>query len=137
MVKHYLAILSKTYTLQQRHSWQQIIILSNVKIIPEYSTFANCQNVQRIIMSDSVERIKWRAFEKCTRLVYVKLSRTLEFIDGYIFQNCTFLEEMYIPQSCTEIHTQAIFNCKRLKLLIASTLGDGIVRGTALIDCIW
>lgn len=126
----------KVYTLQQRQSLQQIIILPNVKVISEY-TFANCDNVQRIIMCDTVERIEWRAFDKCTSLVFVKLSRYLKFIDGYVFQNCTFLEAMYIPQSCMEVHTQAFYNCKRLKVLIASrdaVLGDGIVRGTALIE---
>ena len=44
---------------------------------------------------------------------------------------------MYIPQSCMEIHTQAFYNCKRLKLLIVSrdaVLGDGIVRGTAFME---
>ncbi|GFH56553.1 FAD/NAD(P)-binding domain-containing protein [Chaetoceros tenuissimus] len=88
-------------------------------------------------MSDTVERIEWRAFDKCTSSVFVKLSRNLKFIDGYVFQNCTFLEAMYIPQSCVEVHTQAFYNCKRLKLLIASwdaVHGDGIVRGTALIE---
>ncbi|GFH47062.1 hypothetical protein CTEN210_03537 [Chaetoceros tenuissimus] len=66
---------------EQRVSWEVVIVVPGVKIIPE-RTFNRCVNIETVIMADSVKRIEEDAFNYCIRLEFVKLSTNLECI-GY------------------------------------------------------
>ena len=57
------------------------------KVIPFY-TFRDCENLETVIMSDTVRWIEWCAFFWCSSLKFVKLSRNLEYIGNGTFKNC-------------------------------------------------
>ena len=75
---------------EERYSWEAIIVLPGVEIIPAF-TFYDCRNVNKVIMSDTVRRMEESAFDACRSLEFVKLSRNLEFIGKLAFCVCKSL----------------------------------------------
>ena len=65
------------YNKKERLSWEVIIALPGVEVIPR-CTFLDCWNVKTVIMSDTVRRIEDDAFNACYILEHVKLSKNLE-----------------------------------------------------------
>ncbi|GFH44715.1 leucine-rich repeat domain-containing protein [Chaetoceros tenuissimus] len=125
------------YDEQGRISWEVIIVLPGVELIPR-NTFSSCEKIETVIMSDeSVRRIETLAFYDCTSLSYVRLSRNLEFIGLEAFFCCDSLPSIFIPPSCREIVECAFEHC--LKLIIFSVsrhteLDDNVIAKTELIE---
>ncbi|GFH57059.1 hypothetical protein CTEN210_13535 [Chaetoceros tenuissimus] len=123
------------YDKEERDTWQVIIILPGVEVIPEF-TFAGCWNVKTVIMADTVKRIEEGAFWYCWSLAFVKLSRNLEYIGANVFVCCQSLPSIFIPPSCTEIDEDAFGDCIKLVILSVpqhTQLGEDIIYGTTLI----
>ena len=124
------------YNEEERHSWEVIIILPGVEVIPEF-TFRWCENVKVVIMSDTVKRIEYGAFFCCYSLEFVKLSRNLEDIGDMAFDLCRSLTSIFIPPSCREIGENAFEDCTNLIILSVPqhtqlNLVDTITAGTRL-----
>ena len=125
---------SLVYNEQERDSWEVIIVLPGVEIIPAF-TFYDCENIQVVIMADSVKRIENEVFQECHSLVFVKLSRNLEYIGGWAFYLCTALTSIFIPPSCEEINQYAFSGCTKLLILGMPQnveLGEGAFQSTTL-----
>ena len=123
------------YDYEEKQSWEVIIVLPGVEVIPEH-TFCNFHNVEAVIMNDSVKVIHDDAFNNCKSLSYVRLSRNLEYIGAWAF-NRTSLYSIFIPPSCREIGNWAFQGCEKLIILQVSQqteLGQNVIRRTALID---
>ena len=75
---------------RERLSWQQIIVVEGITVIPEY-TFYGCFNIKRVIIADTVIRIGIKAFLRCMNLVYVKWSLRLKYIGEAAFKLCNLL----------------------------------------------
>ncbi|GFH44673.1 hypothetical protein CTEN210_01147 [Chaetoceros tenuissimus] len=123
------------YDEEELHSWEVIIVLPGVEVIP-VGTFSGCENLKTVIMSDSVRRIENCAFEKCKSLAFVKLSRHVEYIRGWAFHFCESLTSIFIPPSCREIGDKAFQGCKKLIILHVpqhTQLGKNVIADTALI----
>ena len=123
------------YNIEERDSWEVIIVLPGVEIIPEF-TFNWCNNLKTVIMSDSVAIIELRAFFCCSNLEFVKLSRNLEFIADSAFYACHSLSSIFIPPSCTEIGNGSFCDCIELLILglpLHTQLGRSVFGNTALI----
>ena len=60
----------RIYNKEEMQSWQVIIVLPGVKVIPFY-TFGACyhQNIETVIMADTVRRIEKSAFHTSTSLL--------------------------------------------------------------------
>ncbi|GFH44051.1 hypothetical protein CTEN210_00525 [Chaetoceros tenuissimus] len=84
--------------LRERSSWEQIIVVEGVTMIPIF-TFYNCANIQRVILSNTVIRVQYYAFKCCKSLVYMKLSINLEQIDDCAFEGCN-LASVFLPPRC-------------------------------------
>ena len=124
------------YDKEKRQSWEVIIVLPGVEIIPE-DTFYECENVKVVIMSDTVRRIEEDAIRGCHSLVFVKLSTNLEFIGNYVFYDCHSLTSIFIPRSCREIARRAFCNCKKLIIFSVpqhTRLQLNVIVGTALFE---
>ncbi|GFH57066.1 hypothetical protein CTEN210_13542 [Chaetoceros tenuissimus] len=122
------------YNRKDRDSWEVIIILPGVEVIPEY-TFEYCKSVKKVIMHDSVRRIEDRAFLNCYNLFYIRLSKTLEYIGFQSFYYCESLSSVFIPPSCLEIDDSAFSFCKKLIILSVpqeTQLGNHVIQDTAL-----
>lgn len=87
------------YNEEERESWQVIVNIPGVEIIPE-GTFSCCGNVEKVVMADSVQRIEESAFDNCKNLTFVKLSRNLQYIGKDVFFQCISLSAIFIPPSC-------------------------------------
>ncbi|GFH44375.1 hypothetical protein CTEN210_00849 [Chaetoceros tenuissimus] len=121
------------YNKEERHSLEVIIILPGVEVIPEW-TFDQC-SVERVIMSDSVQRIEEGAFAFCINLAFVKLSTDLEYIGIRAFCSCVSLTSIFIPPSCREIGDGAFYCCKKLIILSFpqhTELGRDVIHFAAL-----
>jgi len=103
------------YNDKERNSWEVIIVLPGVKVIPT-SNFHGCKNIKTVIMSDTVKRIEDYAFYFCFCLAFVKLSRNLEYLGEYSFSCCS-LTSIYIPPSCRKIGQYAFLECEGLIIL--------------------
>ena len=122
------------YDEEERRSWQIIIILPGVEIIPE-RTFVLCSNVEIVIMADTVKRIEKQAFLQCHSLAFVKLSRNLEYIGWIAFWFCSSLTAIFIPPSCQEIRGGAFRYCEKLLILGLPQnveLNEGVFQCTLL-----
>ncbi|GFH50059.1 hypothetical protein CTEN210_06535 [Chaetoceros tenuissimus] len=123
------------YDKEEQNSWEVIIVLPGVRVIPEW-TFHSCKKIETVIMADTVQRIRWSAFGRCCRLTFVKLSRNLEYIRDYAFFGCFSLLSIFIPPSCTEIGSEVFRGCKKLIILHVpgqTQLGEGVIGDTDLI----
>ncbi|GFH58472.1 leucine-rich repeat domain-containing protein [Chaetoceros tenuissimus] len=123
------------YSKEQRESWEVMIVLPRVKVIPGF-TFSYCKNVKTVIMSDSVKRIEGAVFSSCESLEYVRLSRNLERIGIMAFSFCKSLTSIFIPPSCRQI-TSAFCGCTKLIILSVpqhTELGENVIAATALIE---
>ncbi len=124
------------YDQAEQKSWEVIIVLPGVEMIPE-ETFSSCEKLETVILSDTVIRIEREAFSGCNSLSFVKLSRSLEYIGGYAFFGCECLPSIFIPPSCQEIGTRAFLRCKKLIVLHVphqTQLGEKVIDNTALIE---
>ncbi|GFH61895.1 hypothetical protein CTEN210_18371 [Chaetoceros tenuissimus] len=123
------------YDKEERNSWEVIIVLPGVRVIP-YMTFYRCENVKTVIMANNVERIERSAYYRCYSLVFVKLSTSIESIGAYAFLFCESLNSIFVPVSCREIDICALDGCSKLIILSVpqhTTLYEDVIANTALI----
>ncbi|GFH47152.1 hypothetical protein CTEN210_03627 [Chaetoceros tenuissimus] len=104
------------YDYKERDSWQVIIVLPGVEVIPD-STFSYCRNIETVVMADTVRRIEYKAFFDCRSLLFVKLSTNLEYIGFAAFWFCESLTSIFIPPSCREIDDWAFRFCRQLSIV--------------------
>ncbi|GFH44646.1 leucine-rich repeat domain-containing protein [Chaetoceros tenuissimus] len=126
----------RIYDWKERDSWEVIIVLPGVELIPN-ETFSSCENLKTVIMADSLKRIEEWVFNHCYCLEYVKLSNNLEYIGYGAFQSCSSLSSVFIPPSCREIDYGAFWNCKKLIIFVVpqhTQLGEDMIGCTALIE---
>ncbi|GFH47104.1 hypothetical protein CTEN210_03579 [Chaetoceros tenuissimus] len=122
------------YDLEERDSWEIMIVLPGVEIIPEMS-FSYCSKIKTVIMADSVQRIEDEAFMECCSLDFFRLSRNLEYIGEYAFLFCNSLTSIFIPPSCRQIGEEAFGWCAQLIILglpQTTELGEGVFQKTKL-----
>ena len=123
------------YDWEERESWEIVIILPGVEVIPT-NTFRCCIEVETVIMADTVRRIKKEAFEECWSLKFIKLSRNLEYIGEWALWSCHSLTSIFIPPSCRKIYNCAFVGCKKLIILGLPQnveLGEDVFQNTSLI----
>ncbi|GFH57142.1 DUF4132 domain-containing protein [Chaetoceros tenuissimus] len=121
------------HSKEERDSWQAIIVLPGVEVIPS-STFTECKNVKTVIMTDSINMVGHCAFEKCKSLVFIKFSRNLGCIGWSAFKLCISLKSIFIPSSCREIIDFAFASCIKLRILSIpqhTQLAVGVFHGAA------
>lgn len=104
------------YSEDERKLWEVIIVLPGVEIITERA-FVSCDNLEKVIMSDTVRRIEEDTFLQCKSLHFVKLSTNLEFIGKFAFCVCESLTSIFVPPSCREIGDYAFSGCTQLLIL--------------------
>lgn len=120
---------------RERESWQQIIVIEGVTVIPE-NTFYFCSNIKRVIFANTVIRIERWAFNGCRSLIFVKWSMNLEYIGGGAFCYCN-LSSVFISPRCREICESAFQYNRKLSIFHVpqdTGLGRNIVDNTALAE---
>lgn len=125
------------YDEDERNTWQVVIVMPGVEVIPEATFHSCCFQLETVIMADTVKTIKERAFEFCG-IEFLKLSRNLEYIGRHAFYECkSFLASIFIPPSCREIGDKAFYMCSKLIIFSVpqhTQLGEDVIHLTALIE---
>lgn len=74
------------------------------------SLFSRKDNIETVIIPDTVQSIGDRLFDGCSRLKNVHLSTAITDIPRYTFSECKSLESFIIPTHITNIEEQAFSN---------------------------
>ncbi|MDD6396479.1 MAG: leucine-rich repeat protein [Firmicutes bacterium] len=90
-----------------------IVIPDTVITIGQYA-FRKCQNLQSVSIPDSVTTIEKDAFSECIRLTDITLSNSISAINYHTFYGCVSLRSITIPDSVTVIEEGAFYNCTGL-----------------------
>ncbi|GFH61885.1 hypothetical protein CTEN210_18361 [Chaetoceros tenuissimus] len=124
------------YDKDERESWEQIIVLPGVEVIPNF-TFFDCKRVKIVLMNDSVKRLEFHACRDCKELVFILFWKNLEYIGNNALSDCKSLFSLFVPEACKEIRDYALKGCKSLTILSvprSSRLGGYVIKDTALFD---
>lgn len=104
-------------------------------IIPDTVTkiragaFSECVKLQTVEIPGSVKEIGRSAFYGCTDLSTLVLSEGIEKIDNYAFQYCMSLQNLVIPASLTEIGETPFNMCILVETLTITNIGRGTAVG--------
>ncbi len=95
----------------------EVVVDQYVKVIKE-GAFANCKQLRKCTMHDTVERIEDYAFFCCEGLENVRLSRSIRYIGERVFFRCISIKCLFLPPSVEDIQREAFSDCKELRILI-------------------
>lgn len=98
--------------------------------------FGKDNNLQHVVIPDTVTRIEMGAFTACTNLQTVKMSENVEFIGNGAFWGCLSLTEITLPETLHTIDIWAFAFCHSLEHLDVPSsvrvLGDGAFLHSAI-----
>lgn len=77
--------------------------------------FANCDELETVILPDTLLSIGDQAFMGCDNLHGIKLTEQITSIGSEAFYNCSSLEAIYIPESVESVGIHAFSACLRLE----------------------
>ncbi len=69
--------------------------------------FSTCSNLESVVLGNGVTDVSFSVFAHCGKLRFVVLSCQTEYIGQYAFIDDTALTEILIPQSVTEMDSEA------------------------------
>lgn len=101
---------------------KEVILPEGLEIIEEYA-FKDCQNIQKVIIPSTVNKICKGAFAECKNLIEIDLPEGLEKIESETFNECISLTKIIIPSTVKEIGSKAFRLCISLKEIV---LPEGI-----------
>lgn len=78
-------------------------------------SFAENEQLKRIVCSSTIVRIDQRAFYECTNLEHIELPKDLRVIGEDAFRGCTQLRKITIPDRVIEIGSKAFAGCVKLE----------------------
>lgn len=91
-------------------------IHGNCLNISEYA-FAECSNLEKVSIVNTVTEIQYRAFYKCGALTSITLPEFTKYIGQYAFAG-TAIKEIIIPKNVTSINYQALADISSLEKII-------------------
>ncbi len=77
--------------------------------------FAECRNVETLLLPEGLTQIGEMAFQYCTRLQKVSFPQSLERIEYEAFRGCAPLQEISLPEGLTHLGYGAFADCSNLK----------------------
>lgn len=98
---------------QKKRNSLTSITITDTDIIDEFA-FAECENLEEVIIGKGVKSISRGAFAFCPKLQRVVLPKQLEFIGSDAFRECTSLTDIEINSDLRRIGDRAFYNCESL-----------------------
>ena len=99
------------------------------------NTIPGFENVEELIIPDTVTKIESMAFYKREKLKKVQLSASLKTIGNNAFTECSSLESITIPEGVENIEWGAFSNCSGLNSVSLpqslKKMGEGVFTGCA------
>lgn len=93
---------------------KNVTIPSTVKIIGE-EAFRSKMEITRIVIPDTVIKIRNSAFYGCTNLKEVKMSKKVTALGEGVFNGCKSLTTIKLPDTLTHLGDGAFLECSKLK----------------------
>lgn len=87
---------------------------TNLKVINGYA-FAQCENLQEIVLGDGITTIDEYAFSGCTGLTALNVPNTVTTLGDYAFADCENIEKINIPDSLELLGVGVFRNWAKLK----------------------
>lgn len=110
--------------LEPNENIEKIIIPDSVFEI-RYCAFMECRELKEIILSKNLAYIGPSAFFNCSALEKIELPKSLRSILRGVFRNCTSLKDIALPKGITEIEYCAFEGCSKLEKV---ELNEGLLR---------
>ena len=113
---------------------ESVLLNTGVTHLGNYA-FSQCSNLKSINLPNSLENIGHYVFKKCTSLKTVNFPNTISNWGTNTFEDCYSLESVNIPSGATKVINNYTFrNCRGLKTV---TLGDSIesINSQAFYSC--
>lgn len=88
-----------------------------------YKGFMNYNEIESIVVPNSVTSLGVYAFSGCSSLKSLILSNSISEIRDNTFQNCSSLEELIIPNSVTSISAGSFSGCSSLESITLPFVG--------------
>lgn len=98
------------------------------------------KQIQRIVMTGTIENIGYYAFEGCTELTEIVWPDGLKYINNYAFSDCTSLKKVTIPGQVEKIYEFAFNRCTALEVVTMSesviAIDDGVFYGCSALHTV-
>lgn len=90
-----------------------------------FGAFTELENVEAIVLPDSVTRIGESAFTNCEKLKFIYLGKGLKTTGNMTFNSCTALKEIELPEGMTTMTGVFVFGCSSLEVItVPATVED-------------
>lgn len=93
--------------------------------IGNYAAFLGCNNLQTIIIGDSVTKIPNSIFVGCNAITSISIPESVLSIGNFAFNNCTGLTSINIPSSVNSIGEGVFSGCSALQSI---TMSPNIIK---------
>ena len=113
---------------------RQLVIEDGVQFI-DGRAFANCTNLEEVVLPNSITEIKHEAFVGCTALKSVVLPDGLTKIYDGLFEGCSALTSVTFPTALTIIKSSAFSGTALKKVILPvglTTIEKGAFEGTKI-----
>ena len=92
--------------------------MPNSVVYLENEAFWECQDLKRIILSQSIRKIPYYCFWKCISLESIVIPESVSIIEEGAFMWCKSLRSVYLPKSICEIEEGVFKSCESLEKII-------------------
>lgn len=85
------------------------------KVVKVNNLAFQCENINKVILPDTIEVLDEYAFQHCDGLTEIVLPKNLKRIEEYCFYECSKLDNVILPKSLEFIGEYAFRNCVSLR----------------------
>ena len=97
----------------EKYDLTKIYLPENLLIIKE-NAFRDCECLEEIVFSDSLERIDRYAFHGCNKLEKIDLPESILTISDSAFSYCKSLKKVILPSNLERLGASSFANCENL-----------------------
>lgn len=92
---------------------QNLVIPEHIETVQQIAYM--CSNIKSVVINDNIKKIADGAFSHCPYLASVKLlSKNVDRLYDCVFSDNPNLEEIYLPETITEVSSCLFENCHKL-----------------------
>lgn len=102
------------------HTDTELFVPTGIVTIGSYACSSH-ENLKKIILPDSLERIEKCAFEDCLKLNDVTIPSGTTYIGNSAFENCSSIQYIDLPQSVLHLGGSCFAGCSSLAVVNLST----------------